>query len=113
MADNETREPPEAGQILQADLRNHARARVSREVTEIIDCAEELRGLATSLEGHFTMETRASPTMLREAAIGVRAVSMQAFISACRAAGISARLYAWADVVAIIDDGDADDSDDD
>jgi hypothetical protein len=28
---------------------------------------------------------------------------MQAFISACRAAGISARLHSWADIVGIVD----------
>jgi hypothetical protein len=113
MADEDPREPPEAGQILQADLMNHVRARVNREVTEIIDCADELRGLGASLDAHSGMEMRASPTMLREAAVGVRAVSMQAFISACRAAGISARLHAWADIVGIIDAPDPDSGDDD
>jgi hypothetical protein len=103
MATDEPIEPPGAGQLLQQDLRNHVKRRVSREVEEMIENADELRWLATSLETLSALETRASPAMLRETAVGVRAAAIQAFISACRAAGISARLHAWADIVAIVD----------
>jgi hypothetical protein len=103
MATDEPIEPPGAGQLLHQDIKNHVRRRVGREVEEMIDSADELRGLAASLDGFSSLETRASPGMLRETAVGVRAVAMQAFISACRAAGISARLHSWADIVGIVD----------
>lgn len=103
MATDEPRELPDTGQLLHDDIKNHVRRRVGREVEEMIDSADELRGLATSLEGFSALETRARPKMLRETAVGVRAVAMQTFISACRAAGISARLHAWADIVGIVD----------
>ncbi len=103
MATDEPIEPPGAGQLLHQDIKNHVRRRVGREVEEMIDSADELRGLAASLDGFSALETRASPGMLREAAVGVRAVAIQAFISACRAAGISARLHSWADIVGIVD----------
>lgn len=103
MADSEPIEPPDTGQLLHADLNNHVRRRVGREVEDIIDCADELRGLANALDWHSALETHASPEALRETAVGVRAVAMQAFMSACRASGISARLHAWADVVGIVD----------
>lgn len=103
MADSKPSEPPDAGQVLQADLRNHVQARVSREIEEMIESADELRGLAKTLDGHSSLEMHATPEMLRETAVGVRAVSLQTFISACRAAGISARLHSWADIAAILD----------
>ena len=111
MATDEPIEPPEAGQLLQQDLGNHVKRRISREVEEMIESADELRGLATSLDGLSALETRARPDMLREAAVGVRAVAIQAFISACRAAGISARLHSWADIVAIVDPPDDENGD--
>jgi hypothetical protein len=103
MANQEPTDPPDTGQLLQADLTNHVRRRVGREVEDMIDCADELRGLGTSLDGQSALETHASPEALREAAVGVRAVAMQAFMSACRAAGISARLHARADIVGIVE----------
>lgn len=103
MATGEPIELPDAGQLLHQDVRNHVKRRIGREVEEMIESADELRGLATSLEGLSAIETRARPAMLRETAVGVRAVAMQAFINACRAAGISARLHSWADIVGIVD----------
>ena len=103
MADSEPSDPVDTGQIIQADLANHVKTRISRAIEDMIDCADELRGLGTSLEGQSALETRAGPEALRETAVGVRAVAMQAFMTACRAAGISARLHAWADVVAIVE----------
>jgi hypothetical protein len=103
MATDEFIEPPEAGQLLQQDLKNHVKRRITREVEEMIESADELRGLATSMDGLSALETQARPDMLRETAVGVRAVALQAFISACRAAGISARLHAWADIVGIVE----------
>ena len=103
MAKDEPIEPPGAGQLLHEDITNHVRRRVGREVEEMIDSADELRSLAASLDGLSALETGARPGMLRETAVGVRAVAMQAFISACRAAGISARLHSWADIVGIVD----------
>ena len=101
MADDEPMEPPDVGQILEADIRNHVRTRVNREVEEMIDCANELRGLARALDGHSALRPEPAPELLREATVGVRAVSLQAFFSACRAVGISARLHAWADIVGV------------
>lgn len=103
MADSEPIEHEDPGQLLQADLRNHVKTRVSREIEDMIDCADELRGLGAALDTHSAIETRASPAAIRETAVGVRAVAIQAFMSACRAAGISARLHSWADIVGIVD----------
>lgn len=103
MADKETIEPPDNGQLLQTDLGNHVKTRVSREIEDMMECADELRGLGTTLDWHSGLERGASPEAMRETAVGVRAVAIQAFMSACRAAGISARLHSWADVVDILD----------
>jgi hypothetical protein len=59
MATDEPIEPPEAGQLLHQDIKNHIKRRVGREVEEMIDSADELRGLAASLDGFSALETRA------------------------------------------------------
>jgi hypothetical protein len=103
MADSEPIEPPDNCQILHADLKNHVRRCVSREIHDMIECADELRGLGATLDWHSALESRASANVIRETAVGVRAVAMQSFMTACRAAGISARLHSWADVIGITD----------
>jgi hypothetical protein len=69
----------------------------------MIECPDELRGLGARLDFHSVLEGGRNPESMREAAAGVRAVAMQVFMTASRAAGISARLHAWADIVGIVD----------
>jgi hypothetical protein len=109
MASNDANDGETDGQLLAADVRAHVRRRLGRELDELLENAEELRGLARSLEDVSGGENLPGAKALRDMAVSTRAASMQTFIAACRTAGISARLHAWADVVGLA--GDAEETD--
>lgn len=102
MADQEPMGVPDHGQLLHADLTNHLRHRLSYELNEMAECVDDLRGLATLLDWHTSLHTNASPEDIREAAVGLRAIAMQGFISACRVASLAARLNSWAEISGFI-----------
>jgi hypothetical protein len=89
-------------QLLAADLKNHLKHKVRAAIEALLNGADEFRGLAAALEHHTDLSTAASPPELREAAVGVRAVANQAFLTAATTMGISERLAPWADVSGIV-----------
>ena len=101
MAESDANDGETDGQLLAADVRTHVKRRLGRELDDLLESAEELRGLARSLEDVSGGESLPSAKTLRDMAVTARAASMQTFISACRTAGVSARLHAWADVVGL------------
>jgi len=104
MAENDANNGGTDGQLLAADVRARAKRRLGHELDELQESADELRGLARSLDGVSNGENTLGAAELREMAVTARAASMQTFMSACRTAGISARLHAWADVVGMVGD---------
>jgi len=102
MATNEPIETHTAGQLLAADLKNQVKHRVRGAIEALQNGADELHGLAAALEHHAALSSAASPEELRQAAVGVRAVANQAFMTASATAGVSERLSAWADVSGIV-----------
>lgn len=101
MADDHPIEPANPGQLLHKDLKHHVHNRLRRAVDDLMSRADELRGLATVLDRYGELNTEADFEQLREAAVGVRAVANQAFLTAASTTGISERLSAWADVAGV------------
>jgi len=102
MATNEPIETLSGGQLLAADLKNHVKHKVRGAIEALLNGADEFHGLAAALEHHTDLSSAASPPELREAAVGVRAVANQAFLTAATTMGISERLAAWAEVSGIV-----------
>ena len=93
---------PSIGQLLQADVKNHLRYRISREMGDLLENVDELRGLAAALEVFSDVSADANPDYLRETATGIRAIATQTFVCASKTSGICTRLQAWAEIAGIV-----------
>jgi hypothetical protein len=102
MATQNASDPPSPGQLLHADVKNHLKNRIRREVGDLMDSIDELRGLASTLEQFAALSSDSAPEALRETSTAIRAVATQTFVCASRTSGISTRLQAWADVAGLI-----------
>lgn len=74
-------------------------ARVRNTVGELIQGAEQLKGLAVTLDGFSSLTATAEPDEIKQVAIGVRATAVQAMLVASTAIGLSERLAIVATVL--------------
>jgi hypothetical protein len=81
--------------IEDAMLESHVRATMG----EVMTGAEQLRGLAHTLDGFCDLSARADAEEMRQVAIGIKATAVHALITAANVAGLSERLNTAAAVV--------------
>jgi hypothetical protein len=81
--------------IEDAILESHVRATMG----EVMTGAEQLRGLAHTLDGFCDLSARADAEEMRQVAIGIKATAVHALITAANVAGLSERLTTAAAVV--------------
>lgn len=81
--------------IEKAILESHVRATMG----EVMTGAEQLRGLAHTLDGFCDLSARANAEEMRQVAIGIKATAVHALITAANVAGLSERLTTAAAVV--------------
>jgi hypothetical protein len=67
-------------------------ARVKHTVNELLEGAEQLKGLAETLDGFCGLSANAEPEEIKQVAIGVRATAVQTLLMASTAVGLSERL---------------------
>jgi hypothetical protein len=108
MATENASDPPAVGQLLHADMKNHVKTRIRREIGGMLESVDELRGLASALERFTDLSADSRPEEVQETATGIRAIATQTFVCASNASGISTRLQAWADIAGIVLPGDTD-----
>src|SRR5688572_15213841 len=81
--------------IEDAMLTSHFRASMG----EVMTGAEQLKGLAQTLDGFCDLSARADAEEMRQVAIGIKATAVHALITAANVAGLSERLTTAATVV--------------
>jgi hypothetical protein len=81
--------------IEDAMLDSHVRATMG----EVMTGAEQLRGLAHTLDGFCDLSARAEAEEMRQVAIGIKATAVHALIIAANVAGLSERLNTVAGVI--------------
>ena len=81
--------------IEDAMLTSHFRATMG----EVMTGAEQLKGLAQTLDGFCELSARANADEMRQVAIGIRATAVYALLSAATVAGMSERLNSFAAVL--------------
>ena len=74
-------------------------ARVRTTMGELLQGAEQLKGLAQTLDGFCGLNGQAEPDEIKQVAIGVRATAVQALLTASTAVGLSERLSTVATVL--------------
>lgn len=82
-------------------------SRVKAAMGELLQGAEQLRGLAQTLDGFCGLSGRAEPDEIKQVAIGVRATAVQALLTATTAVGLSERLSTVAKVLDAVQADDA------
>ena len=102
MAAETPSEGPTFGQLLHADVRNHVRHRLRREIGDLLEHVDELRGLASALEVFTDVSGDSKPEYLRETAVGISAIATQTFLCASKTSVVSTRLKAWADIQGLV-----------
>ena len=87
-------------------------ARVRATMGDLLQGAEQLKGLAQTLDGFCGLHARAEADEIKLVAIGVRATAVQALLTASTAVGLSERLATVANVLenARVDDGGEDEN---
>lgn len=75
---------------------------------ELLNGAEQLKGLAQTLDGFCGLSGRAQADELKLVAIGVKATAIHAVLTAATAVGLSERLATIAAVLECVDRGDDD-----
>ena len=74
---------------------------------EVMTGAEQLKGLAQTLDGFCDLSARADAQEMRQVAVGIRATAVHAVLTATNVAGLSERLTTVAAVLeAVIPDDD-------
>ena len=73
--------------------------RVRTTMGELLQGAEQLRGLAHALEGLCGLSARAEPDEMKQTAISARATVVQVLLTAASAVGLSERLTTIANVL--------------
>jgi hypothetical protein len=74
-------------------------SRVRTTMGELLQGADQLRGLAHALDGLCGLNAAAEPDEIKQAAISVRATAVQALLTATTAVGLSERLATVAHVL--------------
>jgi hypothetical protein len=78
-----------------AMLTSHVRATMG----EVMTGAEQLKGLAQTLDGFCDMSARANAEEMRQVAVGIKATAVHALVTAANVAGLSERLSSVAAVL--------------
>ncbi|MFZ5892444.1 MAG: hypothetical protein ACOY0T_15400 [Myxococcota bacterium] len=73
--------------------------RVKAAMGELLQGAEQLKGLAQTLDGFCGLNAQAESDEIKQVAIGVRATAVQALLTASTAVGLSERLSTVATVL--------------
>jgi len=79
----------------QAMFTSHFRATMG----EVMTGAEQLKGLAQTLDGFCDLSARAEADEMRQVAIGIKATAVHALLTAANIAGMSERLNSFAAVL--------------
>lgn len=87
-----------------AMITSHLRATIG----EVMIGAEQLKGLAQTLDGFCDLSGRADAEELRQVAIGIKATAVHALLTAANVAGLSERLGSVAAVLEAIIPPDSD-----
>jgi hypothetical protein len=74
-------------------------AHVRATMGELLNRAEQLKGLAQTLDGFCELSGRAHPDEIKQVAVGVMATAVHAILTAVAAAGLSERLATVAAVL--------------
>ena len=74
-------------------------SRVRTTMGELLQGAEQLRGLAHALDGLCGLSARAEPEEIKQTAISARATAVQALLTAASAVSLSERLATVANVL--------------
>ena len=75
---------------------------------EVMTGAEQLKGLAQTLDGFCDLSARADADEMRQVAVGIKATAVHAVLTATNVAGLSERLTTVAAVLeAVMPDADA------
>jgi hypothetical protein len=75
---------------------------------EVMTGAEQLKGLAETLDGFCDLSARADADEMRQVAVGIKATAVHAVLTATNVAGLSERLTTVAAVLeAVMPDDDA------
>lgn len=74
-------------------------SRVRTTMGELLQGAEQLRGLAHALDGLCGLNARAEPEEIKQTAISARATAVQALLTAASAVSLSERLATVANVL--------------
>lgn len=67
-------------------------AHVRATMGELVVRAEQLKGLAETLDGFCGLSAQANPNEIKQVAIGIMATALHAILTATSAAGLSERL---------------------
>lgn len=81
-----------------AMLTSHVRATMG----EVVTGAEQLKGLAQTLDSFCGMSARADAEEMRQVAVGIKATAVHALVTAANVAGLSERLGSVAAVLEAI-----------
>jgi hypothetical protein len=81
--------------IEDAMLTSHFRATMG----EVMTGAEQLKGLAQTLDGFCDLSAQADADEMRQVAIGIKATAVHALLTAATVAGMSERLNSFAAVL--------------
>lgn len=66
---------------------------------EVMTGAEQLKGLAQTLDGFCDLSARADAEEMRQVAVGIKATAVHALLTAANVAGMSERLNSFAAVL--------------
>lgn len=66
---------------------------------EVMTGAEQLKGLAQTLDGFCDLSARADADEMRQVAVGIKATAVHALLTAASVAGMSERLNSFAAVL--------------
>lgn len=66
---------------------------------EVMTGAEQLKGLAQTLDGFCDLSARADADEMRQVAVGIKATAVHALVTAANVAGMSERLNSFAAVL--------------
>jgi len=81
--------------IEEAMFTSHFRATMG----EVMTGAEELKGLAQTLDGFCDLSAHADADEMRQVAVGIKATAVHALVTAASVAGMSERLNSFAAVL--------------
>jgi hypothetical protein len=96
MADIETIEDENHGQVSHTEITALAQRLVGRSVEDLLNGARTLQGLADARDGFGDLQRSADAAALRSTATGIQALCLQAMLTVCKMMRASERLDACA-----------------